>query len=233
MEVSKRKEWRAAEVTGCGLWGSRRTGGGGQRDPPGLRRQWGACLRRSVRGQRGARAGPRGEGSFPCSPSGAQLGAAPAPSALGPRCLTPAESEAGVRPRVSLAFPLNSPRPPQPLLSVELGAPVAGCRAKSGPESSAGVQGCSSLSVRPGRHRDPAAKPRRRVALRSADGGGGRGVGTDATQLLCPARSQSRARPGRERGWGRSGSHFMAPGPTSCPHPKSFGISACRGLGRK
>lgn len=64
MEVSKRKEWRAAEVTGCGLRGSRRAGGGGQRDPPGLRRQWAACLRRSVRGQRGAR-GAEGRGEFP------------------------------------------------------------------------------------------------------------------------------------------------------------------------
>ena len=55
--------------------------------------------------------------------------------------------------------------------------------------------------------------------------------GCDPSFVSCPIPEPGQA--GRERGWGRSGSHFMAPGPTSCPHPKSFGISACRGLGRK
>lgn len=157
---------------------------------------------------------------------------------LGPRCLTPAGSEAGVRrsvppPSKSLFFSQFSAAA-SASLSAERGARSfcwgegrggEGC-AKSAPESSGGVHGCSKLRARPGQRGDPAARPRRPVALRTADGGGGRVVGTDTTHLLCLAGSQSRARPG-----GRSGSHFMVPGPTSCP--QSFGISTCGGLGLK
>lgn len=171
-------------------------------------------------------AGPGGKGSYPSSRSGAQLGAAPAPPVRqGPRCQTPAAS--GVRscafgpPQVSLAFPLRFSSAPQSVCA-ELGA---ACKA---PQGASAASRDAPASPRAPAARGPAQRPRRSARLRSADRGGGRVVGTDTTRLLCLARTQSRARSG-----GGSGSHFMAPGPTSCLHPKSFGISIHRGLGHK
>lgn len=113
-----------------------------------------------------------------------------------------------------------------------LGASVGGrggegC-AKSAPESSGGVHGCSKLRARPGQRGDPAARPRRPVALRRADGGGGRVVGTDTTHLLCLAGSQSR--PGRGEGaeatlWFLA--PLLAPNPSGFQHAADSGANEC------
>lgn len=226
MEVSKRKEWRAAEVTG---W-SGGAGGPGRRAarPTGAaERQWAACLRRSVRGQRGARARGRGRGSFPCSPSGAQLGAAPAPSALGQRLLTPAESEAGVRsPRVSLAFSLNSPRPPQPLLSVELRLPRQGAarrRTRGAPPASRDAPASECAPAGTG------------TEARSPAAGWPCAAQTEAVaELLAWMRPvfcvlpdpRAGARPGRGAGVGRAEATLWLLAPPLAP--RSFGISLPR-----
>lgn len=168
-------------------------------------------------------AAPAGEGSFPSSPKWSPARSRASALRLGPRGQTPAEYEAGVRLSLrplskSCLFSLRVPRAPASL-SAGLGAPVEELRRRPGMLQPPGA---------PSWRGDPAPMPRRPGRLRSADGGGRRVAGTDTTHLLCLARSPSPARPG-----GGSGSHFMAPGPTSCPHPKSWGILMCGGLGRK
>lgn len=146
----------------------------------------------------------------------------PSARARGARHLPRPESEAAPSaPQVSLAFPLRFSSA-TPSVCAELGA---ACKA---PQGASAASRDAPASPRAPAARGPAQRPRRSARLRSADRGGGRVVGTDATRLLCLARTQSRARPG-----GGSGSHFMAPGPTSCLHPKSFEISIHRGFGRK
>lgn len=198
VEVSERKEWRAAEVTGCGPGGagSRRGGAG----PSGTEARGGACLRRRpVRGRRGARRGRRRE--RPSSPGAARPRRLPP----GPAAQTPA-----------------APAPPSSPSKSGLCCPFL-LRAQS--EFSGGASAAASGDpsfARPG-GAGTGRRPAARSLARRADrvGGGGRVVGTDAPSsfVLLP---EPRAVPGRGGvGRGGSGSHFMAPGPTSCLHPKS------------
>ena len=156
---------------------------------------------------------------------------------LGPRCPTPAGSEAGVRRRVphpskSLFFSQFSSAA-SPSLSAERGAP-----------SSCWGEG---RAARKAHRRAPAASTDAPSSERAPAGAGTRPRGP-AARLPCAAQMEAAAelsaqirlvfcvwpdpRVGPGRGEGAEVTlWFLAP--LLPPHPKSFGISVCGGLGRK